>query len=53
MILLKNDEESNFDADNMKKRTGDVLWSEKTLKIKSSTPTVIRRGLCLVHEEGK
>ena len=53
MSLIKIDEETNYDVDTLKKRDGDVLWSEKSLKIKSATPTVIRRGLCLVQQEGK
>ena len=53
MDLLTIDEETNYDDDNMKSRAGDVLWSEKILKVKSATPTVIRRGLCLVQQDGK
>ena len=31
----------------------DILWNEGRQKLNSATPSVIRRGLCMVRNQGK
>jgi hypothetical protein len=45
--------ESNNDAETNTSKDSEVLWKEGRLSIKSATPSVIRRGLCMVRTGGK
>jgi hypothetical protein len=45
--------ESNNDAETKTSKDSEVLWKEGRLDIKSATPSVIRRGLCMVRNGGK
>jgi hypothetical protein len=51
MSFDTKDCESDTDLGSANKDSGDS-WNEGRLSVKSVTPSVIRRGLCMVRDEG-
>jgi hypothetical protein len=45
--------QSDCDQDPVTSKDSDVIWREGVLNIKPATPSIIRRGLCMVRNEGK
>jgi hypothetical protein len=51
-MMSVQDCESDNDSEIFTSKDSEVLWKEGRLNIKSATPSVIRRGLCMVRDEG-
>ena len=44
--------QSECNQDQVTPNYNDVIWKEGSLNKKKATPSIIRRGLCMVRNEG-